>query len=131
MGILSTGSSIGGVIFPIMISNLIASVGYGWAMRISAFMILALLLIANVTIRSRFPPHPHVVTAKQLAAPFHEPAYLALLAGFAMFTFGMFIPINYLVVEASAKGMRIGLAHYLVAMLNAGRFVFILPLCAI
>ena len=52
-GILSTGSSLGGVIFHIMINRLIRNVGYGWAMRISAFLILALLAIAIVTVKTR------------------------------------------------------------------------------
>ncbi|KAG4425385.1 hypothetical protein IFR04_001535 [Cadophora malorum] len=118
-GILSTGSSIGGVIFPIMVTRLIDSVGYGWAMRISAFMILVLLGIANMTIKSRFPPNPQVVTKAQLAAPFREPAFLLTMFGLALFTFGQFVPINYLVVEAMSSGMRYSLAHYLVAILNA------------
>ncbi|KAH9209260.1 major facilitator superfamily domain-containing protein [Leptodontidium sp. 2 PMI_412] len=118
-GILSTGSSIGGVIFPIMVTRLLGSVGYGWTMRICAFMILGLLVIANLTVKSRFPPNPQVVTRKQLIAPFHEPAFILITIGLAIFTFGLFIPINYLVVEAIGTGMDSSLAHYLVAILNA------------
>ena len=122
-GILSTGSSIGGVIFPIMISRLIPSVGYGWTMRISAFLILFLLILAGLTVKSRFPPNPQPVTRKQLIAPFHEPVFLALNTGLCLFTFGMFVPINYLVVEAISSGMSLYLAHYLVAIFNAARFI--------
>ncbi|PQE29566.1 major facilitator superfamily transporter protein [Rutstroemia sp. NJR-2017a BBW] len=46
LGILFTGSSIGGVIFPILVSHLITEVGFGWAMRICAFLMLFLLIIA-------------------------------------------------------------------------------------
>lgn len=106
-----------------MVTRLIDSVGYGWAMRISAFMILVLLGIANMTIKSRFPPNPQVVTKAQLAAPFREPAFLLTMFGLGLFTFGQFVPINYLVVEAMSSGMRYSLAHYLVAILNAARFV--------
>lgn len=121
-GIFASGSSIGGVIFPIMISRLISSIGYGWAMRISAFLILSLLVVATLTIRSRFPPNPQVVTAQQLLSPFHEPAFLLLMAGIAVFTFGMFVPINYLVVEAISSGMRYSIAQYLVSIFNAARY---------
>ncbi|KAG4444017.1 hypothetical protein IFR05_000477 [Cadophora sp. M221] len=123
-GILSTGSSIGGVIFPIMVTLLLDSVSYGWTMRICAFTILGLLVIANLTVKSRFPPNPQVVTRKQLAAPFHEPAFILTMIGLAIFTFGLFIPINYLVVEAIDTGMESSLAHYIVAILNAARRLF-------
>lgn len=121
-GILSTGSSIGGIVFPIMGSRLIPSVGFGWTMRTSAFLILFLLILASLTVKSRLPPHRQAVTRKQLVAPFHEPVFLALNAGLCLFTFGMFIPINYLVVEATASGMSRDLAHYLVAIFNAARY---------
>ena len=38
-GVVATGSSTGGVVFPIMVSRLIDRVGCGWAMRISAFLL--------------------------------------------------------------------------------------------
>jgi MFS family permease len=57
-GIVSTGSSIGGVIFPIMINRLIREVGYAWSMRTGAFIILFLLVIANLTVKTRLPPSP-------------------------------------------------------------------------
>ncbi|KAH6632913.1 major facilitator superfamily domain-containing protein [Boeremia exigua] len=118
-GILSTGSSIGGIVFPIMTSRLIPSLGYGWTMRVSAFLILALLILAMLTVKSRFPPNMQRITKEQLAAPFHEPEFLALNTGLCLFTFGMFIPINYLAVEAAANGMSPDLARYLVAIFNA------------
>lgn len=43
-GIIAAGSSIGGIILPIMIQRLLPQVGFGWAMRICAFLILFLLV---------------------------------------------------------------------------------------
>ena len=37
-GVVFTGSSIGVVVFPIMVSHLIREVGYAWTMRISALL---------------------------------------------------------------------------------------------
>lgn len=118
-GIISTGSSIGGVIFPIMITRLMRQVGFGWSMRISAFLLLALLIIANLTIRAYHPPMPQKVTAAQLRKPFTESAFLYLLVGFFLFTFGNFIPINFLPVQAIAAGMDPDLVQYLLPILNA------------
>ncbi|OBT38673.1 hypothetical protein VE00_10908 [Pseudogymnoascus sp. WSF 3629] len=119
-GALSTGSSLGGVIFPIMVNRLIKEVGYGWAMRISGFLILGLLIVANLTTRSRLPPHPHSPTKEELMRPFKEPMMLLVTAGTALLTFGIFIPVTYLVVEATASGMSAELAQYLIPILNTG-----------
>ncbi|KAH8661500.1 putative monocarboxylate transporter [Tricladium varicosporioides] len=118
-GILSTGSSVGGVIFPIMVSRLIREINYPWAMRISAFVIFFLLVIANLTVKSRFPPDPKVITKDELAAPFREPVFILASLGIFFFTFGLFVPITYLVVEAVSHGMGSDIAHYLVAIFNA------------
>lgn len=120
-GISATGSSIGGIIFPITTSRLIREVGFPWAMRTCAFIILFLLVIANVTIAARHPPHPHSPTRSQLAKPFREPNFVLVAVGIFLFTFGMFAPINYLPVQATSVGVDSTVVQYLVAILNAGR----------
>jgi MFS family permease len=86
-GILSTGSSFGGVIFHIMINRLIRKVGYGWAMRISAFLILALLAIAIVTAKARRPPGRIRLTGAQMAKPIRDLPFLVLAIGLACMAF--------------------------------------------
>ncbi|GKT93787.1 major facilitator superfamily transporter [Colletotrichum tofieldiae] len=119
-GLLSTGSSIGGIIFPIMVTRLIKSVGYGWSMRICAFMILGLLIVANLTVKAIHPPRPQKLTRKQLLRPFKEFEFVCVVVGFFLFTYGIFVPINYIQVQALEAGMDPNLAQYLVPMLNAG-----------
>lgn len=53
--------------------------------------------------------------------PFYESKTMLLIAGFFTLTFGIFVPMNYLVTAAMADGMGRNLAEYLVAILNAGR----------
>ncbi|KAF2844312.1 MFS general substrate transporter [Plenodomus tracheiphilus IPT5] len=119
-GITMSGSSTGGVIFPIMINKLIPRVGFGWSMRIAAFMILGLLVIANLTVKSRTPPHPQpAITLTEFFSPLTERTYLLTALGNFLFIFGLFIPINYIVVQAVAEGMSQDLAGYLVPILNA------------
>ncbi|KAK7403530.1 hypothetical protein QQX98_010708 [Neonectria punicea] len=118
-GILATGSSIGGVVFPIMVTRLIVKVGYGWAMRICAFLILGLLVIANLTVRALHPPRPKKISKAQLLQPFHEPEFVLLIAGFFLFTYGIYVPINYLPVQAIAAGVDVDLIEYIIPILNA------------
>ncbi|KAH7324859.1 major facilitator superfamily domain-containing protein [Stachybotrys elegans] len=119
-GILSTGSSLGGIVFPIMVTNLIRRVGYPWAMRSCGFLLLALLIFANLTVRSRTPPHPQKVTASQLVKPFKETDFVLVAVGFFVFTYGFFATLNYLPLQVLEAGMRPALAQYILSILNAG-----------
>lgn len=58
MGIVASGSSIGGVVFPIVLSKLLngTNIGFGWSMRIIGFIILPFMLFACAIVRPRVPP---------------------------------------------------------------------------
>ncbi|KAJ3496251.1 hypothetical protein NLG97_g2800 [Lecanicillium saksenae] len=118
-GILSTGASVGGVVWPVMVTHLIRQVGFGWAMRTCAFVNLFLLAIANLTVRCFQPPVPKKITGAQLAKPFREVDYLLVMAGFFCLTYGVFVPLNYLPVQAASTGMDPNLVQYLLPILNA------------
>lgn len=120
-GILATGSSIGGIIFPILLNALIDSVGYGWAMRAAAFIIAGMLTIVNLTTRMHHPPAVVKITRKQLGKPFCEFPYVSLLIGLALVPFGLYTPIDYLPTAATMAGTNARLSQNLVAFYNASR----------
>ncbi len=53
IGIMVSGSSVGGVVLPIMLEKMIARVGLAWAIRAVALLFLFLLAIPCLTVRSR------------------------------------------------------------------------------
>ena len=124
IGIVAAGSSLGGVIFPIMLDHLIPKVGYGWALRISAFLILALLVFGNLTVRSRFPSSPKPLKLYQYFKPLTETPYLLTTIASFLFYFGLFLPINYIQVQSTEYGMSTQLASYMIPILNAARYVY-------
>ncbi|KAL4955513.1 major facilitator superfamily domain-containing protein [Aspergillus filifer] len=119
-GILFTGSSIGGVVLPILVTHLIRTTGFGWAMRTVGFLLLLLLILANLTVRPLHPPRPRKVTRAELARPLKEPPFVLLTIGLFIFTYGFYAPINYLPAQAIDSGMDSDLASYLLPILNAG-----------
>lgn len=121
LGVMASGSSLGGVIFPIMIKKLVAEVGFAWSMRIAAFFILALLIYSNLTLRSRLPPTRKPWSLKEFLSPFRERTYSLVVVASFFFFFGMFLPFTYIVLEAEYYGMSANLAGYLVSILNAGQ----------
>ena len=118
-GIVTAGSSIGGVVLPIMVERLVVRVGYGWAMRSTAFLFLGLLVIGNLTIKSRLPPPHRKFNPKDFVRPFAEPAFVLLTIGAFVIYLGAFLPFNFIILQAEIEGMPTQLANYMVPILNA------------
>ncbi|KAJ4413177.1 hypothetical protein N0V91_000151 [Didymella pomorum] len=119
-GIMAAGSGLGGIIIPIMASHLIPEIGFGWTMRAIAFMLFGLLVIAIFTIKSRLPPRPRPLSFPVFLEPFKDMRFVLLTASSFFFFMGLFIPINFIEVQAISDGMSTRLAGYLLAVLNAG-----------
>lgn len=109
-----------------MISRLIPTAGFGWSMRAVAFLFLGLLVISNLTIRSRLPPKPTPFALNLFLEPFREPPFLFVALGSFFFFWGVFLPTNFIILQAEYDGMSIELSGYLLAILNAGRYVHFL-----
>ncbi|PCH33722.1 MFS general substrate transporter [Wolfiporia cocos MD-104 SS10] len=121
MGIVMTGSGVGGLFYPIMLNHLIQGhVGYKWGVRDSAFLTLGLLAIANCCMTTRLP------NAKQrppgpkpdIKGIMSDPAFLILLAGGFCVLWGLFFAYYYLQLFALLHGIDSNLAFYTIAILN-------------
>jgi hypothetical protein len=77
-GLAIAGSSLGGVIFPIMAVHLIPRIGFPWTMRACAFMILGLLVITNFTISSNNQHVPRPFKLSQYLGPLQETNFLIM-----------------------------------------------------
>jgi predicted MFS family arabinose efflux permease len=122
-GIVVAGSSLGGVVLPIMVQRLIPQIGFGWAMRSTAFMLLGLLIFGNYGVKSRLPPNPSkkAMELSDFTSPFTEPPFALLVAGCFLAYLGGFLPFNYIIVQAQVEGMSQNLSMYLVSIMNAAR----------
>lgn len=120
-GIMVSGSSLGGVILPIFFDQMInhSSIGFPWAIRIMAFWFLGMLLIACLTVKSRLPPRPRPLVLMEYVNSLREPAMAVTVTGFFLFMWGMFLPFNYVILQAQAAGMSEKLVPYLLPILNA------------
>jgi MFS family permease len=119
VGIASSGSSLGGVIYPIVLSRLITQVGFPWAVRSIAFISLATFILPLVVfrIRVRVPkPRAMVDWSAFTDAPFiiFTLAVLIIFIGQTVLLFYIsFYPENRHFTDTS-------LAFYIAAIFNAG-----------
>lgn len=121
LGIIVSGSGLGGVIFPIIVEQLIPKVGFEWAMRTCAFLILGMCIIACLTVKSRIPPTPKPFSIVTFVSPFKELPYVMIVLSCFLFFSGIFLPFTFMILHATRYGMSAHLASYLIPMLNAAR----------
>src|ERR1700733_7235465 len=80
-----------------------------------------MLLVANVTVESRLRPVWSPLRLSQLTALFRERAFGLTCLGSFLFCLGMFLPFNYISMQAQSYGMSPRAASYLVVALNTAR----------
>ena len=120
MGVVASASSVGGIVHPIMLNQLIhGRVGFAWGVRVSAFFNLALLAIANMMMRTRLPPQKATSFAQRAAywrAFFKDKTYIAACIGTFLLVAGAFFPTFYIQLEAIRRGVNTSLAFYTVSV---------------
>lgn len=120
LGIVTSGSSVGGVVWPIAMDHLITKVGFGWALRITGFIALVLTLVATSMVKGRLPKK----TGSEFFAfkLYRRPAYAIFCIGMFFITFGIFFLLFYLPTYGSLHGFDANMVFYSVSVVNAGSF---------
>ncbi|KAF9458094.1 major facilitator superfamily domain-containing protein [Collybia nuda] len=124
IGIMTSGASIGGIVFPIMLNKLIhGHQGFGLGVRATAAVITGLLFIANLLVRTR-PPTLRENDPRMRRTPmiilFKDVPYMACIISGVLLTLGIFYPIFYLQLFSIKHGIDQNLAFYIVSFINAG-----------
>ncbi|TVY13218.1 Aspyridones efflux protein apdF [Lachnellula arida] len=118
-GIGAAGSSLGGVIYPIVFHELQPRIGFGWATRVIAFIMLGTLMVPILVMRARvFPSTRRPLFDKNILRSI--PYDLFSLGEFFGFM-GMYIPFYYVTSYSIAHNIaNENLSFYLLTLLNVG-----------
>ncbi|PCH40453.1 MFS general substrate transporter [Wolfiporia cocos MD-104 SS10] len=119
LGIAMAGSGLGGVVYPIMFRQLFSIVGFGWAVRISGFMTLALLGIALVLVSSQ-PASGSKHRPWFSLQTFKDTNFVLVVIASIFISLGLFIPYFYIVDYAIAHSVPQETAFYVLSIMNAG-----------
>lgn len=127
VGIASSGSSLGGIIYPIVLNKLLPSIGFAWAVRVIGFIALAtfILPLAIMRIRVRVPKPRAIIDW----TAFRDIPYMTFTLGVLIVFIGNTILIFYISYYPENKGFAdTDLAFYMAAIFNAASvFGRILP----
>lgn len=122
-GIASTGGSIGGIAFPLILEALFPKIGWAWATRVVALICFVAFALASLLIRSRLPQKPF---SKENILPdfriLREPRFALTTASVFFIEWGMFIPISFISSYALDHGFSTHFSYQILAIANAGSF---------
>jgi len=121
MGVVVTGSSVGGIVYPIMLNQLFhGSAGFAWGVRASAFLTLVLLAVANCITTSRVPESADHDNGPKpsLHGILTDAPYMFCCLGVFFVTWGLFFPYFYLQLFAITHGIDPTLAFYTLSIMN-------------
>ncbi|TKA76765.1 hypothetical protein B0A55_03651 [Friedmanniomyces simplex] len=118
IGIAASGSSMGGIIYPIMFYKLIPEVGFPWAVRILGFTVLATILVPITVMKMRVKPAK--IRALFDPSAFTDGPYIWCVLTCTIGYIGLYVGIFYLSFFGQSTGTTDeSLSFYLVPILNA------------
>ena len=119
LGLAASGSSTGGIIYPITFYKLIDKVGFPWTVRTLGFTALATLVIPLLVMRERV--RPGIVRSLIDWTAFTDGPYMAFVLGCLVGFIGLYVGFFYTSFFGEATGITdTGLSFYLIPILNAG-----------
>lgn len=123
LGIQAAGSSVGGVIFPILIRRLLTEIGYGWTMRLIGFGALIILGPSWFVMKTRLPPVQDIRNGGWRkvkwvdGTAFKQWSYNFFVAGSTLCLFGLYTPFVYM--DTFTNFYHIPAAAYWLSIMNA------------
>ncbi|KAF7563027.1 hypothetical protein G7046_g1098 [Stylonectria norvegica] len=131
LGIAVSGSSIGGIYWPIIIEKLLHGVGFSWTHRIMAAVSMPLLAISCFLVREQAttrvceaPKRTGASSTGKMALIFQDMEYLMLSISLFFVYMGMLVPFYYIPMHAIYHGIDQQVANnLLLPMCYAASFI--------
>ncbi|KAM0812785.1 putative Major facilitator superfamily (MFS) profile domain-containing protein [Seiridium cardinale] len=135
MGIITTGTSLGGFVFSVLASKLFqTNLGFSWTVRICAFIVLGCVVLGNVLVSEPEPsdsnnesaaltglenaPTRIKVKPRSVSQLLRDPAYLAIISSGFIVALGLYFPMFAIQTFALEHDIPPGLADWLLSIMN-------------
>ncbi|CAG8954619.1 hypothetical protein HYFRA_00004538 [Hymenoscyphus fraxineus] len=123
-GIAMTSGSIGGIIFPLILQPLIPKLGFKNSMRIIGGILFVLLIVANLTVRSRLP-RKKMTSLREISPDISilkDAPFALLTLGIFLMEWAIFVPLTFITNYATTHGHSNKFGFQILAILNGGSF---------
>ena len=118
VGLAASGSSTGGIIYPIVFYRLVDRIGFGWTVRVIGFISLATLLPACIVMKQRVKP----AKARSIVdtTAFSDAPFLIFVFGAFLGFISLYVVVFYISYYGEVTGYTDQkLSFYLIPILNA------------
>jgi len=123
IAIMSTGGSIGGSVYSVLVRQLLPRIGFGWTIRVLGFVNLVSLSIAFALLKPRLPPRKSGPIVEWSA--FKEIPYVCVVAGMSLVFGGLFFSYYYIAAYSrTIIGMTYSDSLTMLIVFNAGGIPF-------
>ncbi|KJZ72135.1 hypothetical protein HIM_08400 [Hirsutella minnesotensis 3608] len=128
VGLMASGSCIGGVIFPLMFRSLVPRIGFPWTVRCIAFLMFALYLLSYLVLLDRGLQQSSGTKMRRRffdSSVLRDPPFLALLGASLLTAIALYIPLLYLPLFTIIRIPKVNpdLTVDLLAILNGSSIV--------
>lgn len=93
MGIAAAGSATGGLVYPVVVQQLLPKIGFGWTVRVLGFITLATSTFTALALRTRLPPRKSGPLVEWDA--FREPTYVLYVSGMFLNFWALYFAFYY------------------------------------
>ncbi|KAJ5812226.1 hypothetical protein N7474_008527 [Penicillium riverlandense] len=124
-GITFTGTSLGGIVFPLALRSILSHMSWAWSMRVLALFVFILVLFGNIFVRGRLPTQEQggVISLRS----FRDARFVWTTAGISLrpltltegFEFVLFTAIGLLPTYALDQGFGRETSFNVIAIMNA------------
>ncbi|KAI1321607.1 hypothetical protein EDD11_003087 [Mortierella claussenii] len=122
-GIAMCGSGIGGLVFSILIEKLNSLIGYRWCLRVLAIVAWCSMATTGLLIRQFSTTGVKAVSVSMNdVQTMRQPAFLIMLSGVLLTSFGYYSPLNLLPSYTVDYGLSQGQGAMLNSFLNGASF---------
>jgi MFS family permease len=104
MGLAASGASVGGVVYPLLVRQLLPRLGFGWTLRVLALVMAAVGATAAAFLRPRVPPRKAGPLVEWAA--FTEPPYALFCVGCWLVFFALFFAFYYVRASTPSPTLR-------------------------
>ena len=94
IGIAACGSATGGIIYPVIVQQLLPKIGFPWTVRVLGFVMLALQAVTVTFTKPRLPPRKSGALVEWSA--FREPQYTLFAIGTFLAFWGLYFAFYYI-----------------------------------
>lgn len=126
-GIAVSSGAFGGIVFPLMLQQLIPQIGFAWSTRIIGCVYLVLCAIASLLVQSRLQPGRDASSNPDFRI-FGDPKFALTATGVFLLEWALFVPLAYICSYVTAQGFLVSFSYDVLIFLNVGSlFGRILP----